>query len=818
MSKPAGSVALLLAVLSGFAIPVYGAGKKAMTPDDLFRLEVLGAVAISPDGRSVAYVLQRPLHSVKQFGFPYLRGNDHADVWMVPSKGGDPQRITDGERDDSGFWGPEWSPDGEWLAVLSTRGGNIRVWVWSRASGRLQMASELGSDLAPDALVWLSNHELVYSVLFDGEKSQGLIHRTQTPEAVARQSSIQREGKVPTASVLESGVPEPAPSKLRSELLLTDVGTGKTTVISKGTSFASLRVSPERRSVAFLRQTGVRGFVASRRVHEFESEIYEAGIASSDRQWVAHFLAGVREPIPGSLLWSHDGTEIALIGYDAVPGGTFHVFRCGVAEGRCHAASNVPLDLNLGSANQADPVPLEWLGNGKLLIYARRPAPEGSPHSEASLRWWINVGDGATEEFLPENKQVPRRLIPDSGGESVVGVVDGNVWRIDSRGVPTENLTLHAPSKLVSIAWPASPQDTVGASLLLRGQSAGELYLLDLRSKELAPFPAPSPPARFADFSPRNRVVAFTGSDNRGSYLWFKGAGQDKYQDVVTNQFLEEIAEGKLKNIQYRGADGQELNGWVILPPDYQEGTRYPLVVWVYQGTTYGIEPPRWLVHVNDPSPLNLQILAARGYAVLLPSMPAADSEAADPFMELTKGVLPAIDRVIDLGIADPDRLGIMGQSFGGYSTYGIIEQTNRFKAAVACAGFSDFISLYGTLDPESRYRPVAQESTAAYMWLAESGQEQMGSPPWKDLGRYLRNSPITYVDRVETPLLIVQGDLDFIPIQQGEEFFDSLYRQNKRARFVRYGGEGHILDSPANIRDMWERVFAWFDEFLQPK
>lgn len=90
-----------------------------------------------------------------------------------------------------------------------------------------------------------------------------------------------------------------------------------------------------------------------------------------------------------------------------------------------------------------------------------------------------------------------------------------------------------------------------------------------------------------------------------------------------------------------------------------------------------------------------------------------------------------------------------------------------------------------------------------------------MGNSPRKDLGRYLRNSPICFVDRVQTPLMIIQGDMDYIPIQQSEEFFISLCRQGKRAEFVRYWGEGHILQSPANIRDMWRRICAWFEEFF---
>lgn len=89
-----------------------------------------------------------------------------------------------------------------------------------------------------------------------------------------------------------------------------------------------------------------------------------------------------------------------------------------------------------------------------------------------------------------------------------------------------------------------------------------------------------------------------------------------------------------------------------------------------------------------------------------------------------------------------------------------------------------------------------------------------MGGAPWEDATRYLRNSPIFYVDRVETPLMIMQGDMDYVAMQQGEEFFMSLYRQGKRADFVRYWGEGHVLQSPANIVDFWQRIFAWFEEF----
>src|SRR4029077_4664374 len=140
------------------------------------------------------------------------------------------------------------------------------------------------------------------------------------------------------------------------------------------------------------------------------------------------------------------------------------------------------------------------------------------------------------------------------------------------------------------------------------------------------------------------------------------------------------------------------------LPVGYRAGKRYPVITWVYAGYMYRPQRP-WIANVAEASPLSMQIPAAHGYAILLPSMPLKpEGEVEDPMLRLTEGVLPALDKAVELGIADPDRLFVMGQSFGGFSTYGLVTQTTRFKAAVSLAGLSDFISLYGQFDARMRY------------------------------------------------------------------------------------------------------------------
>jgi dipeptidyl aminopeptidase/acylaminoacyl peptidase len=174
---------------------------------------------------------------------------------------------------------------------------------------------------------------------------------------------------------------------------------------------------------------------------------------------------------------------------------------------------------------------------------------------------------------------------------------------------------------------------------------------------------------------------------------------------------------------------------------------------------------------------------------------------------------MSAVNAAVASGVADLNRVVLFGHSFGGYGAFALLTYTRRFKAAVVLAGFDDLISFYGTFDARLRYDDAAQR-TPFGPWLAESGQIGLAATPWTDMWRYLRNSPIAYLDRVETPVMIVHGDADYVPIQQSEEYFEGLYRLRKRARFVRYWGEGHNLMSPANIRDLWERIFLWFDHY----
>jgi hypothetical protein len=153
--------------------------------------------------------------------------------------------------------------------------------------------------------------------------------------------------------------------------------------------------------------------------------------------------------------------------------------------------------------------------------------------------------------------------------------------------------------------------------------------------------------------------------------------------------------------------------------------------------------------------------------------LPAAKNQS-DNLKALPDGVLPAVDAVISRGIADPDRVALAGQSDGGFATLGLITETNRFRSAI--------------------------ESTANGKRLHRSRQLRPVSL-WRRRTSGARN-----------------GDLDFIPIQQDEEFFTVLLRRDKRAEFVRYQGEGHTISSRANVLDLWKRATVWLAATMAPR
>ncbi|MEO6597836.1 MAG: prolyl oligopeptidase family serine peptidase, partial [Planctomycetota bacterium] len=135
------------------------------------------------------------------------------------------------------------------------------------------------------------------------------------------------------------------------------------------------------------------------------------------------------------------------------------------------------------------------------------------------------------------------------------------------------------------------------------------------------------------------------------------------------------------------------------------------------------------LASKNSTRPLNLELLSGHGYVVLVPSVPLPSSGKSDPWLEIPKGIMPCVDKLVELGIADADRLAVMGHSTGGYTTYGVVTYSNRFKAAVALSGHPDLISLYAQFYPGERMSDRAHEGLATVSF-DEGVPLNLGGPP----------------------------------------------------------------------------------------
>ncbi len=797
------------------------AERRPFSVDDMFALESVpsGAqatlrVAFAPDGKAVAFTRGRVPGALTDYqARAFEWGFATEDVWVQTTPRSAPVNITRGAADASGWSYPKWSPDGERLALLSTRDGNVRLWLWERKTNSLRMLASRGVDVFNEHLgfIWLDPGHVLCSLLAEGEQSPLLRHDTQTiaPQAWAQASA----GRKTTASILESGAPSTESEELRRngpELVVIDVVTAATRMLFEGAT-QDWSVSPTGKTIAYCRTDGVPTPKAADDLTLFQEQNAVCSLDVLTLQG-EHPLAAERaqsDVVGRSVSWSPDGRQLTFLKYGEPRRQPPALYRAALSEG----------DIERIALPNIDVVSAAWSGDSELLLRGGRREEAGKSRTSNRLDWWLLARDGNPRCLtcsIPNT--APSALWPASDRRSLIGVADGALWRIGFDGTAPRNLTASLDASVQSVVWPNlfvdQPRTFPRLVVVARkGQELPRYYTFDEVAGVLIDMPQPAEETDFCNYSAESGDAILSRSNDTGTYLWrsTSSANASLERILATNTFLANLTAGTFKRLSYVSLDGTPLTAWILLPAGYDPGKRYPLITWVYAGAMAAAHPPAQN-RISDTYVWNMQVAAARGYAVLFPSIPLGKpGDADDPLFRLTGGVLPAVERAISENIADPARIFVMGHSFGGFSVFGLVTQTNRFKAAVAAAGFSDLVSYYSTLDSRIRYLDAPYISHMS--WL-EAGNGRMGNPPWKDLDRYRRNSPITYVDRVQAPLMIVHGDMDFVPITQAEEFYGSLFRQGKRAQFVRYWGEEHVLHSPANIRDVWNRIFSWFDDF----
>jgi dipeptidyl aminopeptidase/acylaminoacyl peptidase len=294
--------------------------------------------------------------------------------------------------------------------------------------------------------------------------------------------------------------------------------------------------------------------------------------------------------------------------------------------------------------------------------------------------------------------------------------------------------------------------------------------------------------------------LLFTGSSlTTPGEVFIADADGSNIEHVLspTNRMEDfELAQAEL--LTWEGADGWEIEGILTYPLGYEPGERYPMILQVHGGP-----------HGRFSKAFNAgaQIWAARGYAVLQGNPRGSSGRTLEfsnanimdwggkDFLDLMAGV----DRVIDMGVADPERLAIMGGSYGGFMTFWAVTQTDRFKAAIGHAAISDWFSFYGQTD---------------IPYLLEFG---FGGLPWRMKETFERWSPVEYAENVVTPLLITHGEEDRrVPIPQGEQYYRTLKKMGKEVEFLRFPREGHGIQEPRHRIFLDLEQAKWFEKYLK--
>jgi dipeptidyl aminopeptidase/acylaminoacyl peptidase len=747
-------------------------GPEAVPVEEMLSAHIFGEYMpfdLSRDGKWVAYTLQDNRRVKPPSGRTYFTqtgaspfGNG-CDIWIANLELATSRSLTGGQGNN---WSPAWSPDGKHLAFYSDRDGRAKLWVWDAATDKLRKVSDAVIRSLLNPIQWTPDGKQVLTKVLP----QGMT-MNEADDLIAVNGRIAGADISPGVAVYRSPAVESGPIATSSDawnlnytfadLAFADIESGKVLRIVLGERIAQYWLSPDGTQVAYSKNVRFES-------PDSQQILYDIVVYSLRTNHHQVLAPMVQLDYDGSSVsWSPDSTMLAF--RTAGMSAKGDCFVVGSAGGSPRNLTSASLPSFSGSRFQ----PPLWDVLGQYVYFVG-----------ANSLWRASIPSGVATKV----GAIPGRTI-----ELISAEQGRQLWTTD-RGRSTIVATFDGETKQAGFY---KVDLVTGQSLKLREESKSF-----------------SSPMRYATAvsKDRLRVVYLAQDTQHGLDLWLSDADFRSSRQVThSNPQLDSYVMGEGRVISWNSLDGQLLQGALLLPSGYQDGQRYPLVVKVYGGSSLSNSVNRFGMQRGLAE--NLQLFATRGYAVLLPDSPL---HLGTPMIDLMKTVLPGVNKVVEMGIADPDRLGIMGHSYGGYSTLCLLVQTPRFKAAMMSGGLGNLISSYGQMTSAGTSYGVA---------VSEKGQARMGGTPWEYRERYLENSPSFYLDRIQTPLLIVHGAADAevgggVSPFLAEEIFVGLRRLKKTVEFAKYQGEDHWPGDWGypNQVDYAVRVLAWFDKYLKPK
>jgi dipeptidyl aminopeptidase/acylaminoacyl peptidase len=267
------------------------------------------------------------------------------------------------------------------------------------------------------------------------------------------------------------------------------------------------------------------------------------------------------------------------------------------------------------------------------------------------------------------------------------------------------------------------------------------------------------------------------------------------------NQNVPKPVMGRTELVQWKSTGGFEIEGLLTYPVNYEAGKTYPLILNVHGGPAGAFTRS----FTGNPAIYMIQTFAQKGYAVLRPN-PRGSTGYGKEFRYANvkdwgfgdyDDLMAGVDKAIDMGVADPEKLFLMGWSYGGYMTSFMVTQTNRFKAASMGAGLPNLLSMVTTTD--------IQDYLAAHM----------GGEFWEDYETYEKHSAMYHIKNVTIPTQVIHGAQDLrVPFTQGQEFYRALGRLGVPTEMIVYPRTPHGPREPKFVMDVTPRILAWFEKY----